>query len=287
MPSRRVHKARIISLCLSFALACTANSAQATCAFVGGSSGVISFGAIDPSTSPGPALGTVTTQVNFTCNNNRAFTVTASPASGWTLIGPGSMSYTPGFIASGTGRGNATPIALLTNTSQILQSNYQNAPSGVYNNAGGQVTLTINCPTCNGTKTIIATIPATTGVTASISNTCTSAVSGSMSFNIDPSGAGTLTPNTTANGTSPSVKCTMNAVHAVACSSAHANKLTIGNDGSTDPIAYTITGCPASLTGSGFSTATSIPVGISILQAAYQDAQAGDHSDTITVTVTY
>lgn len=288
MHSSRIHKARIISLCLSFALACTANTAHARCAFVGGSTGVISFGAINPSTSPGPVLGTVTTQVNFTCNNGRAFTVTAIPASGWTLTGPGSMPYTLGFIASGTGRGNGTPIALLTNTSQILQSNYQDAPTGAYNNgAGGLVTLRISCPTCGAPNVINATIPATTGVTASITNTCTSAVNGSMSFNIDPSGSGTLTPNTTANGTSPSAKCTKNAVHAVTCSSAHANKLTIGNDGSTDPIAYTITSCPASLTGSGFSTATPIPVGISILQAAYQDAQAGAHSDTITVTVTY
>jgi spore coat protein U-like protein len=76
-------------------------------------------------------------------------------------------------------------------------------------------------------------------------------------------------------------------VHAVACSSAHGSTLTIGNDGVTDPIAYTITGCPASITGSGFSTATPIPIGISILQTAYQNARAGAHSDTITVTVTY
>jgi spore coat protein U-like protein len=109
-----------------------------------------------------------------------------------------------------------------------------------------------------------------------------------MSFNINPAGLGTLTPATTdAGNTSPSVKCTKNAAHAVACSSVHANTLTIGNDGVTDPIAYTITGCPASLTGSGFSTATPIPVGISILQTAYQDARVGAHSDTITITVTY
>ncbi len=288
MLSRRVHKARIIFLCLLFALACTANGAHARCAFVGGSTGVISFGAIDPSTAPGPVLGTVTTQVNFTCNNNRAFTVTASPASGWTLTGPGSMPYTLGFIAGGLGQGNGTPIALLTNTSQILQSDYQDAPGGVYANGSQAVTLTINCPTCTFPRTIVATIPANTGVTANpgIANTCTSAVSGSMSFNIDPSGSGTLTPNTTANGTSPSVKCTKNALHAVSCSSAHANMLTIGNDGVTDPIAYTIPVC-ANVTGGGFSTAVPIPIGISILQSAYQDAAFGAHSDIITVTVTY
>ena len=267
-------------------MACAAEEAHARCAFVGGSTGVINFGTIDPSTSPGPVLGTVTTQINFTCNNNRAFTVTATPASGWTLTGPGSMPYTPGFIASGTGRGGATPIALLTNTSQILMSDYQNALFGAYTNSSA-VTLTIVCPLCTAPNTIVATIPATTGVLAGIANTCSSAVNGSMSFNIDPSGSGTLTPNTTANGTSPSVKCTKNQAHAVSCSSAHANTLTIGNDGVTDPIAYTITSCPASVTGSGFSTASPIPVGISILQTAYQNARAGAHSDTITVTVTY
>lgn len=287
---RHAHKVYIIFLLILFALACMANSAHARCAFVGGSTGVVSFGAIDPST-PGPDLGTVTTQVNFTCNNNRAFTVTASPASGWTLIGPASIPYTLGFIPNGIGRGNGRPIALLTNASQILQADYQNAPSGIYNNgAGGQVTLTINCPTCNGTKTIIATIPATTGVTANpgVANTCGSAVGGSMSFSIDPGGLGTLTPATTdAGNTSPSVKCTKNAVHAVSCSSVHGSKLTIGNDGVTDPIAYTITGCPATVTGSGFSAATPIPVGISILQTAYRDAKVGAHSDTITLTITY
>jgi len=133
-----------------------------------------------------------------------------------------------------------------------------------------------------------ATLTPAVTATGTVLDTCTSAVGGSITFNIDPSGVGALTPATTdAGNTSPSVKCTKGQTHAVACSSAHGNRLTIGNDGVTDPIAYTITGCATPLTGNGFSTITSIPVGISILQAAYQDAQAGAHSDTITVTVTY
>ena len=287
MPSRPGHEAYIISLCL-FAMTFAAREAHALCFLQGGSNGVVSFGAINPSTS-GPVLGTVTTQVSFVCPSGCPFTVTASPASGWTLTGPGSIPYTLGFIASGTGLGFGSPINLLTNTSQVLQANYQNAPSGSYSNSSA-ITLTITSGSggaCLFANAITATVPATTGVTASIANTCGSAVSGTMSFTIDPSGAGTLTPSTTADGTSPSAMCTMNAVHAVACSSAHGNKLTIGNDGATDPIAYTITSCPASITGSGFSTATQIPVGISIAQAAYQNAKAGAHSDTITVTVTY
>ncbi len=133
---------------------------------------------------------------------------------------------------------------------------------------------------------LAATLTPTVLATGTVANTCTSAVGGSITFNIDPSGAGALTPNTTTDGTPPSVKCTKNSVHAVACSSV-TNTLTIGNDGVTDPIAYTITGCPANLTGSGFSTATPIDFGLQILQAAYQDATAGAHLDTITVTVTY
>ena len=295
MTSRHVHKSYIISLCLLVALVCAPKGAHAGCAFspAGASSGIIAFGAIDPSTSPGPVLGTVNTNITFTCDSGRTFNVTANPASGWTLTRTGgSMPYTLGFVTTGAGKGTSPPttnrISLLTNTSQILLPNYQDAPSGAYNNGSQSVTFTINCPTCTAPTTITATIPATTGVTASIGNTCGTAVSGSMTFNIDPSTTpGPITANTTANGTSPSAKCTKNAVHAVSCSSAHTNRLTIGNDGVTDPIAYTITGCPANLTGSGFSTATPIPFGISILQAAYQNAQAGPHSDTITVTVTY
>ncbi len=289
MTSKHVHKTYFISLCFLFAIACATHPAHAGCAFAGGAStGILSFGAIDPSSS-GPVFGTVIQQVRFTCDKNKNFSVTATPASGWALIsGANSMPYTLGFITGGRGRGPAAQIDLLTNMSQILQSGYQDAPSGVYNNgAGGQVTLTINCPTCSNPKTIFATIPASTGVTASITDKCASAVTGWISFNIDPSGSGMLTANTTSNGVSPSAKCTKNSAHAVSCSSAHANRLTVNNDGVTDPIIYTITGCPANLTGSGFSTATPIPVGISIAQADYQNAQAGPHSDTITVTVTY
>ena len=135
---------------------------------------------------------------------------------------------------------------------------------------------------------LAATLAPTVTATGTVANTCTSAVGGTIAFNIDPSGSGTLTPATTDSGnTTPTVKCTKNSTHAVACSSAHSLKLTIGNDGTTDPIAYTITGCATPLTGNGFSTVTSIPLGISIAQAAYQDAQAGAHVDTITVTITY
>lgn len=133
-----------------------------------------------------------------------------------------------------------------------------------------------------------ASLLPTVTVTGTVADTCTSPIGGAISFNIDPSGSGTLTPATTdAGNTAPTVKCTKNSVHAVTCTSGHSNKLTVGNDGATDPITYSITGCPATITGGGFSTATAIDFGISILQADYQDALAGAHADTITVTVSY
>lgn len=259
--------------------------APMSCSFVSGNSGAISFSALDLSTA-GPVYGTVTTQVQFICTKNSAYTIMVAPASGWTLqSGSNSIAYTLGVTPSATYAGAAVDLLIPSGAtaSQIMQANYQDAPPGTYSN-GSAITFTVDW---NGPPgPISATLPINS-VRVTVNDACTSAVNGAMSFSIDPSGSGTLTPNTTANGTSPSVKCTRNAVHAVTCSSSHANRLTIGNDGVTDPIAYTITGCPTSITGSGFSTATPIPIGISILQAAYQDAQAGAHSDTITVTVTY
>jgi spore coat protein U-like protein len=136
--------------------------------------------------------------------------------------------------------------------------------------------------------TLAATLAPTVTATGTVASKCTSAVSGTLAFAIDPSGSGPLTPSTTdAGNTSPSVKCTKNSTYAVACTSAHSFKLTIGNDGTTDPITYSVTTCAASITGNGFSTVVSMPIGITIPQANYQDAQAGAHVDTITVTVTY
>ncbi|MDH4161349.1 MAG: hypothetical protein OEW15_01505 [Nitrospirota bacterium] len=133
-----------------------------------------------------------------------------------------------------------------------------------------------------------ATLTPAVTATGTVLDTCSSAVGGSITFTIDPSLAGPITAATNAGGnTAPTVKCTKNQVHAVTCASATGNKLTIGNDGVTDPIIYTITGCPAGITGQGFGTATPIDFGLSVDAAAYQNALAGAHVDTITVTITY
>jgi spore coat protein U-like protein len=137
-------------------------------------------------------------------------------------------------------------------------------------------------------EAIAASLTPAVTATGTVADTCSSAVGGNITFNIDPSVAGPITPATTdAGNAAPTVKCTKSQAHAVTCTSAHANKLTIGNDGSTDPIVYTITGCPASITGQGFGTATKIDFGLSIATADYQNALSGAHADTITVTIAY
>lgn len=125
--------------------------------------------------------------------------------------------------------------------------------------------------------------------TGNVNTKCTWISDGTITFDIDPSGTGVITANTTANGTDPKVKCTKDTTYGVACTSAHSLKLTIGNDGTTDPIDYTITGCATPITGTGFGSGkeVNIPVGVSIAQSAYENAQVGAHVDTITVTVTY
>ena len=134
---------------------------------------------------------------------------------------------------------------------------------------------------------VVATLTATVTATGTVKDTCSTPTNGTITFNIDPSGSGTLTPQTTDSGnSSPTVKCTNGQPHVVACTSPK-YQLTLYGDGVTDPIAYTITGCTSPITGAGFATATSIPLGLSIAQAAYQNAKVGAHSDTITVTITY
>ncbi len=269
----------------SDSVAYTVTITSADCYFNGSSTGSISFNNIDPST-PGSISGTVTQQINFICKNNFPYTVTANPASGWTLVsGVNAIPYTMGFIASGTGTGGAT--ALLTTTTQIIQADYESARAGLYSNAQ-PITFTISW-TGGGGGSIIASLPAGS-VSGSLINTCTSPVNGTITFNIDPSSAGPITAATTdAGNTAPTVKCTNSYSPGVSCTSGNGYTLTIGNDGVTDPIAYTITGCPAGITGQGFAIGTTTPInfGLSLAQAYYQNAKVGAHTDTITVTVTY
>jgi len=136
-----------------------------------------------------------------------------------------------------------------------------------------------------------ATIAPTVNAQGTVARICTSAVNGSITFAIDPSGVGDLTPSAADTATEPTVKCTNGESVLVDCAQAHAT-LTPAGDGLGDAIPYSITTCAngaasGNISGSGFSTPKAIPVGITVLQADYQDAAAGVHQDLITVTVTY
>jgi len=264
--------------------ACTLTIGGPGCSFVSGiSNGALSFGTIDPSGS-GTIYGTATQQVSFTCSLGLAYSISVSPASGWTIAsGSYSIPYTLGVAPGGTYGGTAVDL-LPANASSINVSNFINNPAGLYANTGA---ISITVSWAGGQ--IIASLPIG-GVSGNVMDTCTTPVNGSITFTIDPSTAGPITPTTIANGTSPTVKCTAGQSHGVSCTSSHAYNLTIGNDGSTDPIAYTITGCPISVTGQGFLTSVPINFGLSLSATGpngYQDAAAGAHSDTITVQVSY
>ena len=121
--------------------------------------------------------------------------------------------------------------------------------------------------------------------TATVQDKCTGPNGGSISFNLDPSVASPVSASTADPGNSaPALRCTNNTNHAVTCPAN--GVLTVGDDGATDPITYTVT-CPASVTGQGFGVATPIPFSVDVPYASFQDAAAGAHSDIITVTVTY
>jgi hypothetical protein len=283
------HLKYIISIYCLFIMAGIAGVADAGCSFTTGSTGAIFFNNIDPSTTPGPVVGSVTTQINFTCDKNKSFTVTANPASGWTLSsGANSMPYTLGFTASGTFDNASTPIALLTATgTNIIKASYENAPAGSYTN--NQVTFTINCPTCGNPKTITATIPAG-NVSGTVTNTCAVTQSaGTLTFNIDPSIAGTTT-GTIAQDLK--IKCTKSASIAISTSSSCGGaspKLSSSYPACGGyQIPYTFSRS-SGVIGLGFGAGTDLALGIggSVNSVDYADAPVGNYGDLETVTITY
>jgi spore coat protein U-like protein len=291
---KNIHRVYILLICLFLAF-CMPEYACARCV-IGTQNGVIAFGTIQPS-GTSTVFGTVTTNITFGCSNGRAYTVTASPASGWTLAsGTNTMAYTPVFITSGTGQGTGTLISLLTaGASYILPAAYQNAPAGNYTDSA-LVTFTINCPTCSAPNTVYGYLQATTGVTATIASTCTVNAAGAMSFTIsDPSAAGPIAATVATNA---SIFCTKNSSYTVtavsgnaggsaaACSTGITGTL---KDSSGDTMSYTFT-CGANSTGSGFGSGNfkSLGIGGSIASAAYINAPvSSSYADTITITISY
>lgn len=263
------------------------------CRFSGTNTGTIAFGSagsIDPSTSPGPITNTITGPLNFQCGAGLAYTVAVTnPAGQLQMTGANTIPFTLGLAPSATSASDAALISLLgPNAAPSIPAstifNYQNFVAG--SSSIGPITVRISWGgAAPGSMNATVNVTATT-----VTDICSAPVNGSITFNIDPSSAGPLTPNTTSNGASPTVMCTNGQSHGVSCTSSHGYQLTIGNDGMTDPIAYTITGCPASVAGSGFLTTRPINFGLSLSATGpngYQNAAAGAHSDTITVQVSY
>jgi hypothetical protein len=269
----------------SDALATSIKITSGVCSFVGSFAGGITFNSIDPSLSPGPLLGTVTQQIPFTCNAGAAYTVTANPASGWTMVsGANTIPYTLGLAASGTGLG-ATPIDLLTTTSRIIQADYANAPAGLYANSQ-PITLTVSWVAAGG-GSIVASIPAGS-VNGTVITTCAvSQTPGTLTFAIDPSVSGmtsaTITPDML-------IKCTNGDSVVITASSTcggaapQLDSAYPACGGAQIPYTFTFV---SSATGLGFGTAIPLNIGGSANSANYQNAPVGNYGDLQTLTITY
>lgn len=262
------------------------------CAFVGANTGSISFINIDPSTKPGPISATASSQISFTCESGLAYTVTASPASGWTMVSGGnSIPYTLGFLANGVGLG-ATPIALLT-TSNILQTDYANAAAGLYANIA-PITLAVSW----SGGSINATLPAGNVTGAIINNCLVTTAPGTMTFPIDPSIPGTtsatISPDMQINctkgdtvtisassqngGAAPAIKCTTPA----ACGTSlipYIFKILNSN-------AWPVSVPSASITGFG-GAGLSLGLSGSVNSTDYANAPVGSYADVETITINY
>jgi hypothetical protein len=261
-----------------------------SCSFVGGiSTGSISFANIDPS-SIGNLYGTVTQQLSFTCNvNPMAYTVSVNPSSGWIMqSGANTMAYTPGIGASGTYSGVAVNLLIPSGVgaSFISQPAYQNAPSGVYTNSA-TLNITVSW-TFGGPGSIIATIPAG-NMSGTVINTCMVTQSpGTLTFDIDPSIAGTTNATISPD---MQIKCTKDDSVAITASSACGGatpKLDSAYPacgGSTIPYTFNFL---ANATGQGFGGAgISLNIGGSAKSADYENAPVGNYGDRQTLTITY
>ncbi|MGV8056524.1 MAG: putative Ig domain-containing protein [Smithellaceae bacterium] len=261
---------------------CTLTIAQ-RCLFAGVSNGIISFGSIDPS-STGSIYANVNQQVSFTCASGTAYTITANPASGWTLVsGSNTIPYTLGLAPNGTSSGTAVNLFVAppsTSASSITPANFQNVPAGSYSNTSA-VSVTISY----GTGSLTASL-ASGSATGTVTSTCTIVQTpGTLSFNINPSVTGTT------NGTiSPDlqIKCTKNITFSVSAASA------CGGLSQTYPptcggyiIPYTFSYSPGFTSGQGFGVPIPMNIGGSVSSTNYENAPPVSYGDLRTFTITY
>ncbi len=258
----------------------TINVVALGCYFVGGSTGSISFGVLDPSSYPAPVNNTVTQQINFQCAAGLAYSIAVTnPVGQLQLTGANTIPFTLGLHANGTGAG-AVDIPLLTTNSAI--TNYAGFVEGVSSFSNP---ITVEISWAGGSLSAYVNVSDVTVIPA-----CGTPTNGTMNFDIDPSLNTTITASTTANGTSPTVKCTNASQPNVTCETSGGSTAGQLKKG-TDNINYNVTTCGVSgkITGNGFGAApaSEIPVGISVVPSAYQSAPPGDYSDNVTVTIAY
>ena len=252
-----------------------------SCSFVGGSTGAISFGAIDP-TSPSTVLGTVNTPVQFTCSPvGTAYTISASPAGNWQLTsGSNTLGYTLGVATSGTYGGTAVNV-FTPNGSTISQGQFVNAPAGTYANASA-VNVTIGY----SGGSIVASLP-TGSVTGAVQNSC--AVTGSGSLNFGTVDAVTHAGGAIASAALPSIVCTMGSPVSVTSDNGlnYSGSLRM-KDSAANYINYNLS-FTTPLTGAGGLTniGGSLGLGATMPAGALDNAPAGMYSDTVTLTISY
>ncbi len=253
------------------------------CSFNGTNTGSILFGNIDPMDA-NPVVGTVTSP-QFTCSAGMSYTVTVNPASGWQLSsGSNTIGHTLGVTPSGTYAGTAVAV-FTAGGSTLSQSQYGNAPAGVYLNASA-TTVTISFS--GGSLT--ASLPVGS-VTGTVLNTCKVTASPALNF-------GTLDGVTNAGGataavTPPSMMCTMGTpVMVTSNGGLNFSGTPRLKDSSTNYINYNVS-FTSSLSGAGASTdiggsgAGHLAMGGTIPPGALDNAPAGMYSDTLTLTISY
>ncbi|MDX9821527.1 MAG: spore coat protein U domain-containing protein [Syntrophales bacterium] len=255
--------------------------ATISCSFIGGSTGAIAFGGIDP-TSPSVVLGTVTTPVQFTCTPaGTAYTISANPASGWQLTsGSNALSYTLGVASSGTYAGTAVNV-FPANSSSISQGQFVNATAGSYANAS-----TVNVTIAYPGGSIVASLPIGS-VTAAVQNAC--AVTGGSSVSFGDADAVAHAGGKTASATPPTIRCTMGSTVNVTRDNGlnYSGSLRM-KDSASNYINYNLS-FTTPLTGAGgvSDVGSSLNLGAAMPAGALDNAPAGMYSDTVTLTISY
>ncbi len=262
----------------------------AGCVLGGGgttANGTISFGNIDPSLAI-TIYGTVTQQVSFTCLLGQAYTVTASPASGWTMTsGTNTIPYTLGIAASGTYSGAAVNVLTPPGTggSSITPANFQNKPAGSYKNPS-LVRVYVRYTAISTQRTFTVSLAAATGVIGTVISTCAVSQSPStLTFNINPSVTGTVSGTIL---TDMQIKCTKGSSFSIsAASSCSGLSKTYPPTCGGYIIPYTFGYSPGYTSGQGFGIAIPMNISGSVSSTNYQNAPVGSYGDLQTLTITY